>query len=187
MPLIKSSVTCIKLKPARRCVSCVSLVMTQSRHTCADDLPIATTPLALVTCSYTNTHTHNLTLTHTFQSAGNLILISISVCVCGFRWMASCGECDSRVPIWIHLLSLEHTWTHTHMDAYVLTYTADSTLHRLSALSPSWWDKRWCKGAPLSLTLSSLNGSLCWELIWGTLRIPRLHDTKMHTTWLCSF
>lgn len=131
--------------------------------------------------------------THTFQSPGNLTLISISFCVCAclcsFRLMASCGECDSRDPIWIHLWSLKHTHMHTYRcictDIHGWLYARlvrsfDSNLEALEVEVLCWW-------TPLTLTLSSLNGSQCWELIWGTLRIPRLHGTKIHTTWLCSF
>lgn len=108
------------------------------------------------------------------------------LCVCGFRWMASCGKCDSRVPIWIHLSSLEHTYGCICTDVRDWCYTK---------LALSFEFKLMGRGevGPGRSTdghhwvWPSLNGSLNWELIWGTLRIPRLHGTKIHSTLLYSF
>ena len=128
--------------------------------------------------TYTHIHTHS-------RAQGTLSWLAVVMCVCVcvcvcvgreggreggiFRWMASWRECDSRVPIWIHLSHWRFgTYLHTH--TYALTY-----MHwRYTMPAPKLWARAegvrrgvrvlcwWTSVQP------SLNRSLCLELIWST-------------------
>lgn len=187
MPLIKSSVTCIKLKMARRMYHMLAQwwpkVVLHALMTYQLLQLLGTDDMLM------RVHTHTQSDSTHIPAQGPLPWLTFVLCVCvwlqvdGFLWgmWFQSSHLDPFVVLGTHL--------NTHMHAYVLTYTAGMTLHQLSGLSPSWWLRVRAKALCWwrSLTLSSVSDSLWCELIWGTLTIPRLHDTKICTTLLCSF
>lgn len=110
MPLITSSVTCVKLEHGGRTYR---VALGQRWPEVAWWCP-GTNLFALVTCW--STCVHSIICKHTLsRTRGDSAWLALVVCVCVCMWLS--GGRGSRVPVWIHL-SCEHTWMywqwHTH-------------------------------------------------------------------------
>lgn len=117
MPLIRSSVTCIKLEHGGRTYH-VALVSDGPKS--SDDFLNATDPSAPVTCWYACMH--SIISIHTLQNTWRLGLISIShVCM----WLTVDGLLWGT---WFQSSHLDPFVVWAHVDVLILTYTTDVTV-----------------------------------------------------------